>query len=430
MYVFSHHNELWRDLVLQEYDMKNGIEFNISWKDTYISGRTSSFVHHKPLSIKHVYSDTLYKPWSNRTFNLELNCKGFTKFEDLPRESAESLTMEHFVRTYESQNRPVIITDLVTTWKAYKWTMESLKDKCGNRLFRATASTASAAGYFTMAQYEQYCQHTIDEVPLYLFERNFAQFGNLQNDYTPPSYFQPSTGHYSDLFRLLEKHRPDFRWLIAGPQRSGSIFHVDPNQTNAWNAAIRGRKKWIFYPPQYPPPGVKSSPDGAEVLVPLSTGEWLMAFWNEHLKRRQASDVATRPMECVVQPGEVVFVPHNWWHMVVNLDDCVAITQNYVSESNLADCLRFLRDKSDQISGLHTYMQDPLLPDRAYDVFVSLLKEHMPDKIRDVLAKLEINSTSLRNIIGSKRSLLDVGTDSEDHPSKKCEDNAFSFDFF
>jgi hypothetical protein len=37
--------------------------------------------------------------------------------------------------------------------------------------------------------------------------------------------------------------------------------------------------------------------------------------------------------------------------MVVNLDDCIAITQNYVSTSNLSDCLRFLREKPDQISG-------------------------------------------------------------------------------
>ena len=96
------------------------------------------------------------------------------------------------------------------------------------------------------------------------------------------------------------------------------------------------------------------------------------------MKQRHHADVTMRPLECVVQPGEVVFVPHNWWHMVVNLDDCVAITQNYVSESNLVDCLRFLRDKSDQISGLHTYMQDPLLPERAFDVFVSLLRSTNP----------------------------------------------------
>ena len=81
--------------------------------------------------------------------------------------------------------------------------------------------------------------------------------------------------HPSDLFSLLgEKARPDHKWLIAGPAMSGSVFHIDPNGTNAWNACIRGRKRWILYPPGCPPPGVLASADGADVTLPLSLGEW------------------------------------------------------------------------------------------------------------------------------------------------------------
>ena len=53
--------------------------------------------------------------------------------------------------------------------------------------------------------------------------------------------------------------------MYLGPSRSGSIFHIDPNQTNAWNVCVKGRKKWIFYPPNQNPPGVVSSIDGADV---------------------------------------------------------------------------------------------------------------------------------------------------------------------
>ena len=66
-----------------------------------------------------------------------------------------------------------------------------------------------------------------------------------------PSLFQ------DDLFFVLDNEsRPDFRWLIMGPARSGSSFHKDPNATSAWNAVIKGSKKWILFPPNTTPPGL------------------------------------------------------------------------------------------------------------------------------------------------------------------------------
>lgn len=59
-----------------------------------------------------------------------------------------------------------------------------------------------------------------------------------------------------DLFSVLEDIRPSYRWLIVGPEKSGSTWHKDPNATSAWNALIEGEKRWIMTPPEFPPPGV------------------------------------------------------------------------------------------------------------------------------------------------------------------------------
>ena len=113
---------------------------------------------------------------------------------------------------------------------------------------------------------------------------------------------------------LGPERRPDHKWLICGPKASGSVFHIDPNATNAWNACVRGRKKWILYPPGHPPPGVLTTGDGADVTLPMSLSEWFLAFWRFHEANRRlpAYPAGGRPVECVVEEGEMLFVPHGW----------------------------------------------------------------------------------------------------------------------
>lgn len=52
-----------------------------------------------------------------------------------------------------------------------------------------------------------------------------------------------------DTHMCFTPPQPACRWLIIGPHRSGSSFHVDPNATCAWNAVVSGAKKWILFPP-------------------------------------------------------------------------------------------------------------------------------------------------------------------------------------
>lgn len=96
--------------------------------------------------------------------------------------------------------------------------------------------------------------------------------------------------------------------------------------------------------------------------MPISIGEWFLTYWNEHVERRSDPDVSRRPLECTASPGDVLFVPHGWWHMVMNIGDddacaddqrgvSIALTRNYVSASNLSDVLRFLDTRVSQISG-------------------------------------------------------------------------------
>lgn len=219
-------------------------------------------------------------------------------------------------------------------------------------------------------------------------------------------------GH--DLLGILgEGRRPDHTWLIAGPRRSGSVFHLDPNGTHAWNAAIRGRKRWIFYPPGVAPPGVHPSPDGDEVALPLSIGEWIFQFWEEHCERKGSAPAHERPLEVTAMPGDVLFVPHGWWHLVVNLDEVnIAITHNYVSVSNLPNVLKFLNINRDQVSGCRDRAES-IKPERLYEEFVEAMKQRHPDWLETALAEPDWTCRAWN------KKVDDTGTAATDQPTKE-----------
>ncbi len=164
------------------------------------------------------------------------------------------------------------------------------------------------------------------EYALYLhahIQGNDILFDSLK----PGRYFS------EDLFQILGDKKPFFRWLVIGPPRSGSSFHVDPSRTSAWNALLRGRKRWVLYPPGCTPPGVRVgvARDGGEKYNSPTPLKWLLKHYPA---ARACLTCAQAPLEVTQEAGELIYVPSGWWHMVLNLEETIAVTQNFANTTN------------------------------------------------------------------------------------------------
>ena len=363
-HAFSRHEPLWKDLALRAA-RRSLLVFSRSW---FLSVTRSPF---PPLSLPLVCSDELFAPWHARA--LPLLPAWTSPRGNVPRVAAASLSQGEFQRRFEAPNLPVVVTGVASAWPAAeRWTRERLTLTHGDTGFTCGASEMRLRDYLA------YAEGNSDDVPFYLFDKRFGEKAPaLLADYaTPP--FLDSPDH--DLFALLpERLRPAFRWLVVGPARSGSRFHQDPNGTSAWNAVVRGHKKWVMFPPHVTPPGVFPSADGSAVTSPLSLVEWFRGYYAE---ARATGEMR----ECVVGEGEVVFVPSRWWHIVLNLDWTVAITHNFVSPHNLRAVLRFLEHQPESVSGM---LCDEVGKGGFFELFRDVLERERPHLLQKVREQIE-----------------------------------------
>ena len=325
------------------------------------------------ISCSNVFSDVLHRPFACAHIDL-------SKYLRIPDENLipifDDLSSEEFAAKWNST--PFILKKCIRSWPAFgKWNIDFLRSKYAGVDFRAEAID------WPFGTYCDYIYDNQDESPLYLFDRKFVESMGIEvgrdrnGEYWKPECFG------ADLFEMLGRERPAHRWLIVGPKRSGSTFHKDPNATSAWNAVLQGSKYWIMFPPSANVPGVYVSGDGGEVTSPLSIAEWLLGFHEEARKLPEC-------LEGICREGEILHVPSGWWHLVVNLESGVAITQNFVPPDHLPGVLEFLKNKADQVTGFETEVVDP------YGLFLERLRERCPDLLGKALNKMEAKANRKR----------------------------------
>lgn len=231
-------------------------------------------------------------------------------------ERRRDVSAAEFLERYYAANRPVILCDLMSLWKApAKWTPEYLKATCGEEIVEIMAARNNNPDY------------EINDAP-HRQTIKFADFvdmvstGKETNDYylTARNEFFNRPGPKA-LFKDIEVFTEYLRntsgdgvYLWYGPKGTVTPLHHDT--MNIFMAQVQGRKH------------VKLIPAGElefvyNTFAVYSQVDALLPDYGKFPKFRHAS---VTDME--LAPGEVLFLPVGWWHWVKALDCSITVSFN------------------------------------------------------------------------------------------------------
>lgn len=266
-------------------------------------------------------------------------------YQKVDRVSAEDLTSERFHEEYSCKQRPVIITDLRVT--ASHLSLQDIKTHAGDCVVTLKHSVKNSCEWarlenkekITVSDYIDRIEGLDDKNQLdrntslgYLFDWSLPiHCPRLVEKIRIPRYF---AGDFLQRTSDGSLYRDSWPSLFVAPAGLCSELHVDAFGSNFWMAVFQGSKRWVFFPqsdlpylyPQYP-----------NSMDPVFEAD----IRNPNLENQPLLHL-THPSECILNEGEVLFVPAGCPHRVENLTKSVAISANFVDLSNWDNVLEEL----------------------------------------------------------------------------------------
>jgi hypothetical protein len=292
----------------------------------------------------------------------------------VPIERVECMPPEIFQQRYLSgSGTPVVVTDALKTWPARaKWNFDFFKSRYGSE--RVVPSIWPGNKYLKVIQFGDYIDSLDDPyrptpgfwidlatklpceapsqppgTPLYLTGwKGFNVHPELLEDVQlSPKFVDDWIPLLPAPFRKVLEETTKYLsgGFLIGPAGSIATLHFDILHTHAYLAQIAGRKKCVLF-----------SPEDSEYLYGGKVDPTRPDFERFPLLRR-----ATR-YECILEPGELLFMPSDWWHHVEALEKSITVGYNFFNRVNFGAYIgAILQDLPTILSGLEKYPDEKAL---------------------------------------------------------------------
>eukprot|EP00047_Mylnosiga_fluctuans_P006817 m.249306 g.249306 ORF g.249306 m.249306 type:complete len:494 (+) comp16067_c0_seq1:94-1575(+) len=245
------------------------------------------------------------------------------------RVSGEHLSVRQFHDEYAARGRPVIITGVVAALTSSPWSLDSITKVAGDRVVKLRRRHSLSSEW---AKLEDGDTMTVRDYVTairagrangnYLFDWSLPLFcPELAADLAVPKYF---ANDFLQRTAPGSMYRDSWPSLFIGAMGAGGGLHVDAFGSNFWMALFQGQKRWLFFPPE-----------DTALLGPRLIDS-LDPVFDANPDDPTGLARHARACECVLQAGELLFVPAGSAHIVSNLTDTVAVSGNFVDSSNFA----------------------------------------------------------------------------------------------
>lgn len=256
------------------------------------------------------------------------------------------LSVQGFLTDYVARNRPVVVSGSLRSWNlAENWTPSHLESRFGDQIVPVYNNYFDLQTIVPLKQFfaDNFGQNTVNaNTPPYVrwytkqFDLDFCwaddPFAKLREHWSPLS-FLPTDSYvlpYAPAGRHLTPVTDYFpaKGLFISPRGARTSLHYDPWESCAVLCQLYGAKRCYFY--------------GPEQAKYLQNQFGTVDVTRPDHGRFPLFNMAQLGAVCTLTPGDVMYIPHGWFHQVECESDSVSLTWNFVHRTTISHFVAWL----------------------------------------------------------------------------------------